>query len=110
MIPACPLFTAWSLTLEGFCAADDVEQLLGDRRLPRLVVREREVRDQRVRVVRRVVHGLHARGVLARERLEQQAVEEHLDEPRDELLEDHLRARLEDVLDLAPTRTRTRAR
>src|SRR5262245_20314008 len=54
--------------------AGDLEDLLGDAGLPGLVVGQRQRLNDVLGVLRRVVHRDHARGVLARERLEQRLV------------------------------------
>src|SRR5262249_4131025 len=51
--------------------ADDVEQLLGDPLLPRLVVADGQGADQLLGVLGRRFHRGHPRPVLARRRLEQ---------------------------------------
>src|ERR1700674_4681569 len=63
--------------LEGFGAADDVEQLLRDLLLACLVVLDREDFDHFLGVRGGRFHGGHARAVLARSRLHERAVDLH---------------------------------
>ena len=51
------------LFFDGLCAADDLHELFGDRRLASPVVLEREFADHRLGVSRGGIHGGHARTV-----------------------------------------------
>src|SRR5262245_5113295 len=79
--------------------ADDVEQLLGDPLLPRLVVADGQGADQVFRVLGRRLHRGHPRPVLARRRLEQRPVDPDLDVLRQQRVEDRGRVGLIEVLD-----------
>src|SRR6266571_158510 len=71
-----------ALLLERFRAADDVEQLLGDLLLARLVVLDREDLDHFLGVLRRGFYRGHARAVFAGERLHERAEDLDADVPR----------------------------
>src|SRR5689334_21494179 len=60
---------------DGFGAGDDLDQFLGDVRLPRAVVVERQPVDHVAGVARGVVHRAHARALLACGALKQRAIE-----------------------------------
>ena len=75
---------------------------LRDRRLTNLVHVQRERVDHLGGVLRGRVHRGHLRREERRVRLEQRAVDLHLDEPRQQLIEDLLRRRLVQVVDLRP--------
>src|SRR4051812_20690340 len=63
----------FSLNLDGFGAGDDLDEFLGDRRLPRAVHLQRQLLDHVARVARGAVHRRHLRAVEARRILEQDA-------------------------------------
>src|SRR5258708_12014539 len=71
--------------LDGGCAADDFRQFLGDRRLPRLVVDEREVVDDAGGVVARRLHRHHAPRFLPRDVLRHPLLDHLLTLSRDHL-------------------------
>src|SRR5258708_20424028 len=73
--------------LDGGCATDDFRQFLGDRRLPRLVVNEREIVDDAGGVVARRLHRHHARRLLARDVLRDRLVDDLLHVAREHLLD-----------------------
>src|SRR5438445_3554514 len=77
--------------LEGFGAADDVEQLLGDLLLARLVVLDGENLDHLLRVLRRRLHRGHPRAVLAREGLHEGTEDLGPYVARQQVAEDRLR-------------------
>src|SRR5277367_3604952 len=58
------------LTLESLGAADDLQQLLGDRRLTRAVVHERVLFDHVARALGRVLHRHHLGAEECSQRLE----------------------------------------
>src|SRR4051812_48675046 len=60
-------------------AADDFRQFLRDRRLPVLVVDQRELVNHRLRIVRRGLHCDHARGLLGGQVLGQRLIDDLLD-------------------------------
>src|SRR5258708_23560651 len=90
--------------LDGGCAADDFRQFLGDRRLPRLVVDEREVVDDAGGVVARRLHRHHARRLLAGDVLRHRLVDDLLDVSREQLLEHHARLWLLELVPHGPLR------
>src|SRR5262245_37488976 len=84
---------------EGLRAADDVEQLLRDPLLARLVVADRQETDQLLGVLGGGFHGRHPRPVLSGRGFQQRAVELGLDVPRQERVEDGLGVGLVQVVD-----------
>ena len=67
------------------------------------------LRDHVRRVLRRRVHRRHLRGEERGVRFEQRAIDLHLDVARQQLVEDLLRRRLVQIVDLAPSPARRRA-
>src|SRR3954468_577008 len=88
---------------DGCSAAHDFRQFLGDGRLARLVVDEREVVDDAGGVLARRLHRDHARRLLARHVLGDRLVDDLLDITRQQLVQHGARVRLVDVV---PVRTR----
>src|SRR5215469_16694578 len=60
---------------DGFGAGDDLDQFLGDVRLARAVVVQRQALDHVARVARRVVHRCHARTMFTGSTFQQRAVD-----------------------------------
>src|SRR5262245_27437839 len=75
------------LPAEGVRAGGDIRDFARDLRLPRLVVRERQIRDKIARVLRRVPHRHHPRRVLGRDRLQDRLIELDFDKPRQQTLQ-----------------------
>src|SRR6185437_10313686 len=98
-------FLEWGSS-DGGCAAHDLGQFLGDGRLARLVVDERELVDHARCVVARRLHRDHPRRLLAREVLGDGLVDDLLDVAREELVEDDARLRLVDVVPVGPAGAR----
>src|ERR1700728_2501908 len=90
--------TTTASVLQRLRAADDLHQLLRDRRLPRAVVSERQPPDHLLRVPRRRVHRGHLRAEEARLALEERAKEGDLDVHRHEALEERAAVRLVEKL------------
>src|SRR5579885_1814203 len=80
-------------------ARNDLDDLARDARLADAVHVERQRLNQLARVLRGGVHRRHARALLARDRLQQRAVNLRLDESRQEAAEDCRGRLLIDVLD-----------
>ena len=85
---------------ERLRARNDFDDLARDRRLPDLVHVQRQARDHVGRVLGRRVHRGHLRGEERRVRLEQRAIDLHLDVARQQLVENLLRRRLVEIVDL----------
>src|SRR5439155_24946946 len=79
-------------------ARRDFDHLAGDVRLANLVIGERQVLDELLGVLGRVLHRDHPARFLARLRLEDGLEEAHRDVAREELLQDGRRVRLEEEL------------
>src|SRR5262249_56731997 len=104
------LRSACAACLEGFRAADDVEQLLGDLLLARLVVLDRQDVDHLLGVLGGRLHRRHASAVLAGQRLHQSAVDLHAHVARQQVAQNAARARLVDVVDVLGRASRARLR
>src|SRR6267143_5003341 len=84
---------------ESFGAPDDVEELLGDLLLPRLVELNGQDLDHLLRVLGRRFHRGHPRPVLARQRLHERPEDLGPDVTWEELAQNRLRAWLVQVVD-----------
>src|SRR5687768_177030 len=85
---------------ERFGAADDLGDLLGDLRLARTVVRATEHVEHLAGVIGRVLHGRAAGALLARCGLDQRAIDRVAHVEREQLRENCLRRREEQVVAL----------
>src|SRR5439155_16246242 len=94
-----PVISSSILSFEGLGTADDLEDLARDTGLAGLVQGQGQLLDHFFRVLRRVVHGKHARGVLARGAFKERLVDLNLHVPRQKVSENHLGAWLEDVVE-----------
>src|SRR2546428_10995414 len=83
---------------EGLGPRCDLEHLFGDARLTCFVRGEREVVDEVAGRVRCVAHRDHLRRERGRLRFENGLEDRNFDESRDDLVQDRLRIRLEEVL------------
>src|SRR4029450_11565211 len=79
-------------------ATRDLQQLLRDIALPQLVVLERQLLDEALGAVGGVLHGHHARALLARLRVQQHLIDEDAQIVLEEEAEDALPVRLECAL------------
>src|SRR6476660_8311806 len=90
--------SSWVGASTGLRAGRNLDHLAGDVRLANLVVAQREVLDEVLGVLRRVLHRDHAARFLARLGLEDCLVDAGGHVARQELLEDGARVGLEDEL------------
>ena len=81
-------FGGSALTLQSLSATHDLQDLVGDRRLPGLVVGQLQFLEQAVGVVGGLVHGRHAGAVLGGMAVQQGLVQLHLQALGDDLLHD----------------------
>ena len=91
------ILVASSQGSERLGAGDDLDQLFRDVSLARAVVVDRQAIDDVTGVARGVVHGRHARALLAGRILQQRSEDLHRQIARQQLGEDLFLSRLEDV-------------